>query len=156
MPAQRQAEPNFKPAWNFEQARGFTASGYIARLVERTLGQAYERQWKSWRVVERQPRWEKWQPAQRAFRAMAIRPTGTQPTENGKPASSARTQRNGHASNGKVVAKSGVAARPGNARKDARVDARSRKPALTAGAKAGNSKRYGFTAPVKQRTKKRG
>jgi len=42
-------------------------------------------------------------------------------------------------------------------RKDARPDARpSRKPALAAGAKAGNSKRYGFTARPKQETKKRG
>jgi hypothetical protein len=75
---------------------------------------------------------------------------------NGKATSQSRVQRNGHASNGKVVAKSGVAARSGTSRKDVRVDARSRKPALTAGAKAGNSKRYGFTAPAKQRTKKRG
>jgi 23S rRNA pseudouridine2605 synthase len=45
-------------------------------------------------------------------------------------------------------------------RKDARKDARSarggRTPALTAGTKAGNSKRYGFTARPKQGTKKRG
>ena len=49
-------------------------------------------------------------------------------------------------------------------RKDARPDARasrgSRKPALAAGAKAGNQKRYGFTAPAKKSagrsTKKRG
>jgi hypothetical protein len=45
-------------------------------------------------------------------------------------------------------------------RKDGRPEARpardSRKPALTAGAKAGNSKRYGFTARPKQETKKRG
>jgi hypothetical protein len=75
---------------------------------------------------------------------------------NGKSNSTARAQRNGHASNGKVTAKSGVSARGKASRKDARVDTRSRKPALTAGAKAGNSKRYGFTAPAKQRTKKRG
>jgi hypothetical protein len=75
---------------------------------------------------------------------------------NGKAASQSRVQRNGHASNGKVVAKSGAAARPSSSRKDVRVDGRSRKPALTAGAKAGNSKRYGFTAPAKQKTKKRG
>jgi hypothetical protein len=45
-------------------------------------------------------------------------------------------------------------------RKDSRSDARSarggRTPALTAGSKAGNSKRYGFTARPKQGTKKRG
>jgi hypothetical protein len=46
--------------------------------------------------------------------------------------------------------------RPGT-RSDARTDARSRrKPALTASAKAGNRTRYGFTAPGRQRTKKRG
>jgi hypothetical protein len=39
-------------------------------------------------------------------------------------------------------------------RKDTRTD--SRKPALTAGAKAGNSKRYGFTARPKRESKKRG
>jgi len=75
---------------------------------------------------------------------------------NGKPTSQPRVQRNGHGSNGKVVAKQGVSARGSASRKDVRVDARSRKPALTAGAKAGNSKRYGFTAPAKQGTKKRG
>jgi len=70
---------------------------------------------------------------------------------NGKAASHAK--RNGHSSNGKVAANSGgVTARGAALRKDTR----SRKPALTAGAKAGNSKRYGFTAPAKQRTKKRG
>ncbi len=42
-----------------------------------------------------------------------------------------------------------------------RVDARpargtSRKPAMTAGARAGNGKRFGFTARPKQGTKKRG
>ncbi len=45
-------------------------------------------------------------------------------------------------------------------RNDARPDARSsrpsRKPTLAAGAKTGNSKRYGFTARPKQETKKRG
>ncbi|HTW79240.1 MAG TPA: hypothetical protein VME23_06850 [Terracidiphilus sp.] len=72
---------------------------------------------------------------------------------NGKAKSQ---QRNGQGSNGKVISKSSVSARGSASRKDGRVDARSRKPALTAGAKAGNNKRYGFTAPAKQRTKKRG
>jgi hypothetical protein len=56
------------------------------------------------------------------------------------------------------------APRPNATRKDARPDARSardsRKPALAAGAKAGNEKRYGFTAPARKSTgrstKKRG
>jgi hypothetical protein len=79
---------------------------------------------------------------------------------NGKPA--AIGQRNGHA---KPAAKAGtsrngsVLRKTSAPRKDARTNARSarpsRKPALTANAKAGNSKRYGFTAPAR-RTKKRG
>jgi 23S rRNA pseudouridine2605 synthase len=82
-------------------------------------------------------------------------------------------QRNGHAGNGhgngaKTGGKAGSNVRGSslsrsgsNSRKDARPDARasrlgSRKPALAAGAKAGNAKRYGFTARPKQETKKRG
>ena len=83
---------------------------------------------------------------------------------NGKPAS-AISQRNGHS--GKPAGKPSSTSRNGSLllkssapRKDARTDARSsrssRKPALTAGAKAGNSKRFGFTAPARQRSKKRG
>ena len=80
---------------------------------------------------------------------------------------------NGHAANGhgktaKPTAKtatsnsrSSAAPRSTAPRKDARTDARparsgARKPALAAGTKAGNSKRYGFTARPKQETKKRG
>jgi hypothetical protein len=85
---------------------------------------------------------------------------GMSAARNGKPAVTGRAQRNGHAGNGKSPAKAGVTSRSSTARKDVRVDARSsrndRKPALTAGAKAGNSKRYGFTAPSKRGTKKRG
>ncbi len=76
-------------------------------------------------------------------------------------------QRNGHNKGAKnaakpsVTARSSRIARSGSApRKDLRPDARStrgsRKPALAAGTKAGNSKRYGFTARPKQETKKRG
>jgi 23S rRNA pseudouridine2605 synthase len=84
------------------------------------------------------------------------RPVNGMPaTHNGKASAAARAERNG-----KPTAKAGVAAHSGSHRKDMRVDARSsrngRKPALTAGAKAGNSKRYGFTAPSKRGTKKRG
>jgi hypothetical protein len=80
---------------------------------------------------------------------------------NGKATSQSRVKRSVHGTNGKIVGKTGMpsrssSSRPSSSRKDVRVDARSRKPALTAGAKAGNSKRYGFTAPAKQRTKKRG
>jgi hypothetical protein len=76
----------------------------------------------------------------------------------------ARGLRNGHVTNGKPAAKSSArpASRPASrraavTRKDARTDARARrKPALTASAKAGNRTRYGFTAPSRQRAKKRG
>ena len=70
---------------------------------------------------------------------------------------------NGTATTGKPAAsgRSGSLSRSASApRKDSRSDARntrgSRTPALTAGAKAGNSKRFGFTARPTQGTKKRG
>ena len=48
-------------------------------------------------------------------------------------------------------------AKRGLGRGDARpARGSSRKPALTAGAEAGNGKRFGFTARPKQGTKKRG
>jgi len=79
----------------------------------------------------------------------------------GQPA--AAGQHNGHANGSKIAGKPGASARNGSVssssapRKDARPAARgSRKPALAAGAKAGNTKRFGFTAPRKQGTKKRG
>jgi len=88
-----------------------------------------------------------------------------------KPAA-ARSLHNGNVSNGKPAAKSSASptsrrapaarpvSRPGSrpgTRIDARTDARGRrKPALTASAKAGNRTRYGFTAPARQRSKKRG
>ncbi len=65
-----------------------------------------------------------------------------------KPAS---WSRNGHSNGAKP---SGKAASSGLKRQDQRTD--SRKPALTAGTKAGNSKRYGFTARPKPESKKRG
>jgi hypothetical protein len=74
--------------------------------------------------------------------------------------------RNGHSNghtNGKPQSKSASASRNGKAarnvvgRKDARpVRGKSGKPALTAGAKAGNAKRYGFSARPRQGSKKRG
>lgn len=78
------------------------------------------------------------------------RPTHASNGHNGKPSTQSRPQRNG-----KPAAKPAVSARGSAVRKDAR-GAGNRKPALTAGAKAGNSKRYGFTAPAKRGTKKRG
>ncbi len=72
---------------------------------------------------------------------------------NGKSSAPARPARNGSNGNGKTSSKSGRVAR----RKEARLDARAqRKPALTAGARAHNSKRYGFRPASGQRTKKRG
>jgi hypothetical protein len=62
---------------------------------------------------------------------------------------------NGH--NGKSASGPSSAGRNGNGlHKNAKPEARSRKPVLTAGAKAGNSGRYEFRAAAKQGTKKRG
>jgi 23S rRNA pseudouridine2605 synthase len=83
---------------------------------------------------------------------------------NSKPSASAMSQRNGNGHGSKTAGKSSATVRGGSLlrsgstkRKDARPDARSarsgRKPALSAGAKAGNSKRYGFTAPSRQSAK---
>lgn len=85
-------------------------------------------------------------------------------TRNGKPAvgSWAKRSVNGAAVSGKSgsPARTGTLSRSAPPRKDSRTDARnargSHTPALTAGAKAGNSKRYGFTARPKHRTNKRG
>jgi 23S rRNA pseudouridine2605 synthase len=96
--------------------------------------------------------------------------TGTRPSGNGsrpsssasgartaKPAASAWSRSNSAKPAGKS---SGPARGSSLPRKDSRTDARpahsSRKPTLTAGTKAGNSKRFGFTARPKQETKKRG
>jgi hypothetical protein len=116
---------------------------------------------------------------QNGLRASNGSSNGAHSNGNGKhasnSASSSRTaksaapvwaKRNGHANGAKSTAKPKSATRSvGSTRQDARPDARqarnSRKPALTAGAKAGNSKRYGFTArpkaksKAKQETKKR-
>jgi hypothetical protein len=84
---------------------------------------------------------------------------GANSLRKAKPAA-ARSLGNGHVANGKPAAKSPARAasrRAAVTRKDARTDARSRrKSALTASAKAGNRTRYGFTAPSRQRSKKRG
>ena len=91
--------------------------------------------------------------------ARPVRPAHGVPVgRNGKVAASIRAKHSGR--NRKATAKPVVALQKGSSRKEARVEARSshgsRKTVLTAGAKAGNSKRYGFTAPSKQRTKRRG
>ena len=85
--------------------------------------------------------------------AHSNRPVTAARDRNGSHATWAK--HNGH--NGKSAGCSSSTARNGNGlRKNAKPEARSRKPVLTAGAKAGNSRRYGFRAPAKQGTKKRG
>ena len=83
---------------------------------------------------------------------------GSAKMRTNKPAAS-RSLRNGYASAGKATAKP-VSRRPGVSRKDVRgekLGARgNRKPALTASAKSGNRGRYGFTAPSRRSSKKRG
>ena len=94
---------------------------------------------------------------------------GARPSGNGSRPSSASGARTakpaatawGRSSSAKPAGKSTGPARGSSLpRKDSRTDARpahsSRKPTLTAGTKAGNSKRFGFTARPKQDTKKRG
>jgi len=92
------------------------------------------------------------------------RPNGStsRPASGAKSAAPAWSQRNGHGNGAKAAGKpSGGSARGSNLsrsgsapRKDAHGS--SRKPALAAGTKAGNSKRFGFTAPPKPSAKKRG
>jgi 23S rRNA pseudouridine2605 synthase len=82
-------------------------------------------------------------------------------TRNGKSTTPAWGKHNGHAKSAKTAGKpSGLKRKTALTRKDVRIDARTsrgnRKPALAAGAKAGNSKRFGFTARPNKGTKKRG
>jgi hypothetical protein len=73
----------------------------------------------------------------------------------GRGSKPATWSRNGHGNGAKAVGKPAANGHSnGLKRKDSRSD--HRKPALTAGAKAGNSKRYGFTARPKRESKKRG
>jgi len=86
---------------------------------------------------------------------------GSSVTRSGKTSTPAWSKRNGRSNGMKTAVKAGTAMRKSSlTRKDTRTDARpsrsSRKPAMTAGAGAGNGKRYGFTARPKQGTKKRG
>jgi hypothetical protein len=89
---------------------------------------------------------------------------GTSGARTAKSPAAAWNPRTGHgkAANGKPATSTRAGSHPrngGTPRKqaDTRPAARNnRKPALAAGAKAGNSKRYGFTARPKQGTKKRG
>lgn len=80
---------------------------------------------------------------------------GAHPSRDRNGSHAAWGKHNGH--NGKSANGSSSAARNGNGlHKNAKPEARNRKAVLTAGAKAGNNRRYGFRAPAKQGTKKRG
>jgi len=73
---------------------------------------------------------------------------------SGKPAASTWTKSNGHAKNGKPAGKAPASAHKSSLSRSS--SGSSRKPAMAAGARAGNNKRYGFTARPKQGSKKRG
>ena len=75
---------------------------------------------------------------------------------NGKSAAPAWTKRNGHSKVAKSAAKPVSIQRKATSRVEAHASRNGHKHTLTAGAKAGNSKRYGFTARVDKKTKKRG
>jgi len=85
-------------------------------------------------------------------------------SRNGKPSSGTWSKRtaNGAPASGKSGSsgRTGTLSRSAGPRKDSRSEPRTargnRTAAVTAGAKAGNSKRYGFTARPKHRTNKRG
>ena len=82
--------------------------------------------------------------------ARSAKPSGA--ARNGKTHSWSKSNGHGTASHGKP----GSASRSTSLSRSARPAARgARKPALAAGAKAGNSKRYGMTARPKQGSKKR-
>jgi hypothetical protein len=74
-------------------------------------------------------------------------------SSSSKPAAKSGASGRGFSRNGSSARKNVRAGTRANSRPDARP---SRKPALAASARAGNSKRYGFTAPSKHRGKKRG
>jgi hypothetical protein len=76
-------------------------------------------------------------------------------SRNGNSSSPSWGKNNGHSKVVKAGSKTAVSGR--KARPESRTDVRgNRKPALTTGAKAGNSKRFGFTARPNRGTKKRG
>jgi hypothetical protein len=93
------------------------------------------------------------------FRANGnVHANGPSKLRTAKPSAS-RTLHNGHGATAKSSAKP-VSRRTGVSRSEVRAENRAargnRKPALTASAKAGNRGRFGFTAPPRQRSKKRG
>lgn len=83
------------------------------------------------------------------------RSSGSSTARDRNKSHSSWSKRNGHTDK-QANGTSGTSRNAKNVRTNAKTDSHSRKPVLTAGAKAGNSRRYGFTAPAKPRTKKRG
>jgi hypothetical protein len=81
---------------------------------------------------------------------------GRQATRPASGSSSARSAKSSPPAWSKLKAHSNGAAKAAGSTGAASRNGSSRKPALTAGAKAGNSNRFGFTARPKQGTKKRG
>jgi hypothetical protein len=82
----------------------------------------------------------------------AARPAiGASSTRSAKSAAPAWGQRKVHSNGSKPAGKPAITSRSASAPRGS-----SHKPTLAAGAKAGNSKRYGFTARPKQEKKKRG
>jgi hypothetical protein len=75
---------------------------------------------------------------------------------NGKSSTPSWNNRNGHSKVAKTGANPASIKRKSTGRVEALASRNGHKPALTAGAKAGNSKRYGFTARAGKGTKKRG
>ena len=84
---------------------------------------------------------------------------GASSMRNAKP-SAARNIRSGHVTARKAASRRAGSSRPSLSREEARPDVRTErvscKPALAASTKAGNRTRYGFTAPPRKTTKKRG
>ena len=84
---------------------------------------------------------------------------GASGTRSAKSAAPAWGNHKVHSNGGKSVGKPNATSRKGGSVvrvAPASRTSNSRKPTLAAGAKAGNSNRFGFTAPPKQGTKKRG
>jgi hypothetical protein len=84
-----------------------------------------------------------------------LRPNTAAAHSNGKASAPSWSKRNGHGKIAKPTAKTSAIKR--GSTRSSRPEARAnRKPALTAGVKAGNNKRFSFTARSNKGTKKRG
>jgi 23S rRNA pseudouridine2605 synthase len=103
-------------------------------------------------------RWTKSAPAAKSNGSHPAKSNGSRPkpadsARNGKPASSTWAKSSGLVKNGKPTGKPASGARKSSL--SHKPASGSRKPAMAAGARAGNNKRYGFTARPKQGSKKR-